>query len=119
MTADQSSLSDERVKWFEDMEHIMGHFSSELDALESELRHRDEQRAGMVVSELGFLLLYLKGWRETGEVIIELTEKCERLTVNIYQEENASVGTGFYADRAEYYQRRADDMRELAGQRND
>ena len=114
MTPDQSSLVDERVKWFEDMEHIMGHFSSELDALESELRHRDEQRTGMAVSELGFLLLYLKGWRESGEVIIELAEKCEQLTVNIYREENAGVDSDFYASRAEFYERRAAEQRENA-----
>jgi hypothetical protein len=34
-TLNQDSLAQDRVEWFEDMEHVLGHITSELDSLET------------------------------------------------------------------------------------
>ena len=111
---DQSSVSDDQVAWFQDMEHVMGHFISELDSLETSLRDGDKRDSGVTITEVGFLLLYLRGWRESAKWILELVAKCELLTDDVWRDENSLVDSGFYARRAEHYQFQADYLRALA-----
>jgi hypothetical protein len=109
---DQSSILDSKVAWFEDMEHMIGHFTSELDSLETSLRMGDER--GRTMTEVGFLLLYLRGWKESGQDIIRLAAKCEQLVDETWREENSATSSEFYARRADHYQARADYLRKLA-----
>jgi hypothetical protein len=108
-------------RWLEDMEHLLGHVSSELDSLETSLRGRredselggDASDENMTEAELGLLLIYLRGWRETGEVIRELVEKCETSVDHIWREQNGPVVEGFYAERAEHYAEMAEYLTRL------
>jgi hypothetical protein len=110
----QDSLDQSAVDWYDNMEHVIGHFGSELDALETSLKHRHEQHDLMPASEVGLLLYNLKGWRESGEQIIELADKCSDLAVSIFREANSEATSDYCTRRAEFYERRAAEQRENA-----
>jgi hypothetical protein len=116
----QDSLGQEGLDRFEDLEHIIGHFTSELDALETELEARNKERPGLdplSAAEAGFLFVHLKDWREDAARIVEYAEACEQHIVQNFHRQGEETGNGFYTRRASFYAEQAEHLRDLAGHR--
>jgi hypothetical protein len=114
----QDSLSQKGLDRFEDMEHEIGHFTSELDSLASDLQVRNRHSVDfdpLSAAEVGILLVHLKGWRRDAAVIADLAEACERHIEENFRRQGEDASSDYYARRASFYAERADHQRELAG----
>ena len=114
----QDSLTQKGLDRFEDMEHVIGHFTSELDSLESDLKARNKVRPDfdpMSASEVGVLLVHLRGWRDDASRIVEMADACDRYIVENFRRQGEVATNGFYARRAEHYQELTEHLRDMAG----
>lgn len=114
----QDSLGQKGLDRFEDMEHVIGHFTSELDSLESDLRARNKERPDfdpLTAGEVGILLVHLKGWRRDAAQIVELAEACEQHSEQNFRRQGEEATNGYYARRASHYAEQAEHLRDLAG----
>jgi hypothetical protein len=114
----QDSLTQKGLDRFEDMEHVIGHFTSELDSLETDLRFRNKDRPDfdpLTAAEVGFLLVHLKGWRDDAARIIEDAEKCEEHIMANFRRQNEEATNGYHARRADHYQEMVEHLRSMAG----
>ncbi|MBA3735166.1 MAG: hypothetical protein H0W90_08215 [Actinobacteria bacterium] len=117
-TVNQDSVGQNGLDRFEDMEHVIGHFTSELDALETDLGGRNKDRPmfdPLAASEVGILLVHLRGWRDDASRIVEITEACEQHIVANFRRQGEDTSNGYYARRADHYQELSKHLRFLAG----